>query len=215
MPSCACTPSRQFWSFWPAEWGRKLIVGLFTQTVAISPQNWELYSPLSLPVSFPGGVWLWMLLKWSVSHLYVLWSSGLTPLHLLAPRVLLSVQSDSSFDPIWFLLRENGLDSLCVCATCLSNCIWYIYCIYIKSSIWGTDWMCCCQFTNGILFFSYEGHCSESRLYCRLHSPAGCVVFCYVTRIIIFMLFCIQIVCFIGISHIHWFIYLLMSASIS
>lgn len=103
----------QFWSFWPAEWGRKLIVCLFIQTVAISPLNWELHSPLSPSLSQVDSK---MLLKWSVSQLYALWISDLTPLQLPAPCVvsLLSVQSDFSFR---FDSRWGNL----------SNCIWFIH----------------------------------------------------------------------------------------
>lgn len=60
-------------------------------------------------------------------------SVGCMPSETLASHLsicwhpVLSVQSDSSFDPVWFLLRENSLDSFTKCKDHLSNCIGHIY----------------------------------------------------------------------------------------
>lgn len=62
---------------------------------------------------------------------------GLTPLHLLAPHVVLSVQSDSSFDPSLLLLRGKRLDSLSKCTGRLSYRIWWIQ--YMKQQIGCAD----------------------------------------------------------------------------
>lgn len=139
MPSCAFAlhPGSFKVSCLLSEEGNRLFVCLFRRG-NFPPELRTVFTSPSLSV--PGGPWLYILLKWSVSQLYTLWSSGLTPLHLLAPRVVLSVQSDSSFDPIWFLLRENGLDSPCGCRSSVK-----LHMGYMKASIWGTDWMCCCQ----------------------------------------------------------------------
>lgn len=88
--ACFCTPSRPFWSFLPAERGRKLIVCLFTQTVAISPPELRaVFTSLPLPLSQVDSDCKRCWSGQSVSQLCVLWSSGLTPLHLLVPCVVL------------------------------------------------------------------------------------------------------------------------------
>lgn len=73
-----------------------------------------------LPVSLSQVDFVFKCCCWSsqsISQLFGLWSSGLTPLHLLAPLVVLFVSSYSSFDPIWSMLRKNNLD--CCCSNCI------------------------------------------------------------------------------------------------
>lgn len=178
IPSCtfALYPG-SFWSFWLAEWGRKLIVCLFIETVAISPQNWELYSPLPLSLS--------QVDSWLLNVAEVVSQSVVCPLKIwrshTSPSVGTMLFYLSSLIPALSQFDYCRWDKMALILYMSVQFVWQtaygIYSIglqYMKSSIWGTDWMCCCQCTDRIYLLLLWGSYTYMYMYkIELHIKLG------------------------------------------